>query len=54
MAIWVHNAADGSYSAVFPTAGGRCCEITISEDEFADEEFEKGKGEFLPLKEARA
>ena len=53
MAIWVHNAADGSYSAVFPTAGGRRCEITVSEDEFADDEFEKGKGELLPLKEGR-
>jgi len=50
MPIWTHNA-DGSYSAVFPIAGGRRYEITVSEDEFADEEFEKGKGQFLPLKE---
>ena len=53
MPTWVHNAADGSYSAEFLTAGGRRCRITVSEDEFANEEFEKGKGEFLPLKEGR-
>ena len=53
MAVWRYNAAEGNYTAVFPTAAGKCCTITVSEDEFADDEFAKGKGEFLPLKEGR-
>ena len=50
MSAWSHKS-DGSYTAVFPVAGERRCEITVSEDDFADAEFEKGKGQFLPLKE---
>ncbi|MBR3924802.1 MAG: DUF2357 domain-containing protein [Kiritimatiellae bacterium] len=53
MSCWRYNPIDNSYSAEFPTADGRCCAITVSEDEFANEEFEKGDGEFLPLKEGR-
>ena len=53
MSIWSYDTESYSYSAEFPTAGGRRCRITVSEDEFANEEFEKGNGEFLPLKEGR-
>ena len=53
MAVWVRSEADGTYSAEFPVAGGRRCRITVGEDEFADEEFAKGSGEFLPLREGR-
>ena len=40
MSIWSYDAESYSYSAEFPTAGGRRCRITVSEDEFANEEFE--------------
>lgn len=53
MAVWVRNDADDTYSAEFPVAGGQRCRITVGEAEFADEEFAKGSGEFLPLREGR-
>lgn len=53
MAIWTYNDVENSYSAVFPTADGRRYSITVSEDEFANDEFKKGDGKFLPLKEGK-
>ena len=52
MSVWTRKP-DGSYSATFPVAGKKSYVITVSEDEFADEEFDNGKGQFLPLKEGR-
>ena len=49
---WTRND-NGSYSATFPVEGKKTYVITISEDDFADAEFENGKGQFLPLKEGR-
>ena len=49
---WTRND-NGAYSATFPVEGKNAYVITISEDDFADAEFENGKGQFLPLKEGR-
>ena len=51
MASWRYNPDESSYSADFPVAEGRSATITVFGDDFANEEFAKGRGEFLPLKE---